>query len=164
MHTKIAGIAIAVALTTAALAGCSSTTSAVSSPSKAAAPVSTSASPIVKAPAAPKKAAAPSLTVSQEQALIAAKGYLADGSGFSYQGLIDQLDSSAGNGFSVADATAAVNSLNADYNAQAAIAAKAYAQDGSGFSRASMIAQLDSPDGNKFTPAQAAYGATAAGL
>ena len=111
-------------------------------------------------PAAP---AGPTLTVSQAQAVIAAKGYLSMGAGFSYQGLIDQLSSAYGNGFSVADATTAVNSLNADYNAQAVIAAKGYLAMG-GFSHASLVAQLVSAYGNKFTPEQAEFAATQVGL
>lgn len=83
-------------------------------------------------PAAP---VSPALTVAQRQALIAAKGYVSMGSGFSHQGLIDQLSSAYGNGFSVADATTAVDSLAVDYNAQAVLAAKGYLSLG-GFSHA----------------------------
>lgn len=107
--------------------------------------------------------AGPALTVSQQQAVIAANGYLRLGGGFSYQGLIDQLSSPYGNGFSVADATVAVNSLNADYNAQAVLAAKGYLSLG-GFSHASLVEQLTSSYGNKFTVAQAEYAATQVGL
>lgn len=144
-----------IALTAVALTGCSASTTSPATVSHAAAAATK---------AAPAKPAGPTLTASQKQAVIAAKGYLALGSGFSYQGLIDQLDSSAGNGFSVADSTVAVRSLNADYNAQAKLAAKGYLSSGTGFSHASMITQLDSAAGNKFTPAQAAYGASAVGL
>jgi hypothetical protein len=108
--------------------------------------------------------AAPPLSVSQEQALIAARGYLADGQGFSYQGLIDQLSSTYGNGFSVPDATAAVNLLNADWNAQAVIAARGYLESGEGFSHESLVDQLSSPYGNQFTAAQAEYAVTQVGL
>jgi hypothetical protein len=111
--------------------------------------------------AAPAAPAGPALSVSQQQAAIAAKGYLM--MGFSYQGLIDQLSSTYGNGFSVPDATAAVNSLNADYNAQAVLAAKGYMSMG-GFSHASLVAQLTSSYGNKFTPEQAEYATTQVGL
>ena len=38
------------------------------------------------------------------QAVIAAKGYMTDGEGFSYQGLVDQLDSPYGSQFTVAQA------------------------------------------------------------
>lgn len=113
-------------------------------------------------PSADTTPAGPSLTVAQKQAVLAAQGYLNIG-GFSYQGLIDQLSSTAGNGFSVADATAAVDSLNADYNAQAVLAAQGYLKIG-GFSHASMVEQLSSSAGNKFTPAQAEYATTKVGL
>jgi hypothetical protein len=48
----------------------------------------------------------------------AAKQYLGL-QGFSQQALIDQLDSSAGGGYSVNDATVAVDSLTVDWNAEA---------------------------------------------
>jgi hypothetical protein len=98
------------------------------------------------------------------QAVDAAGSYLSEGSGFSQSGLIQQLTSQSGNGFSTAQATYAVNSLNPNWDAQAAIAAKGYVSDGSGFSRSSLIQQLTSQYGNGFTEAQAEYGATAAGL
>jgi hypothetical protein len=60
-------------------------------------------------PTTPPAPAAPALTLSQQQAVLAAQSYLRMGTGFSRQGLIDQLSSSYGNGFSVAYATAAVN-------------------------------------------------------
>lgn len=112
-------------------------------------------------------AAAPSgpvLSVAQQQAVVAATGYLSDGQGFSYQGLIDQLSSPYGNSFSVADATAAVNALNPDWNAQAVIAAKGYLSSGMGFSHASLVDQLTSAYGNKFTPEQAEYAVSQVGL
>jgi len=83
-------------------------------------------------------------------------------SGFSRQGLIDQLSSSAGSGYSVADATAAVDSLNADWNAEAVKSAKQYLAM-SGFSCQGLIGQLDSSAGDKYTVAQATYGAQQAG-
>jgi hypothetical protein len=105
----------------------------------------------------------PSLTASQEQAVEAAKNYLSLGQGFSRAGLIDQLSSGAGSGFSVADATVAVDSLHIDYDAQAVLAAKAYISLGSGFSHAGLVEQLESAAGSKFTAAQAEYGADHAG-
>ena len=54
-----------------------------------------------------------------------AKQYLST-QAFSQQGLIDQLDSSAGGGYSVNDATVAVDSLTVDWNAEAVQAAKEY--------------------------------------
>ncbi len=102
-------------------------------------------------------------TVSEQQALTAAQGYLSDGQGFSRQGLIDQLDSSAGDGFSEADATWAVDHSDANWDQQAVEAAKGYMQMG-GFSRSSLIDQLTSSAGDKFTYSQAVYAADKVGL
>jgi hypothetical protein len=108
--------------------------------------------------------AAPGPTVSdaEQNAIAAAKQYLQE-SPFSRQGLIDQLDSSAGSGFSAADATAAVDSLNVNWNAEAEQDAKQYMQQSS-FSCQALVQQLDSSAGSQFTPAQAQYGATKAGV
>ena len=84
-------------------------------------------------------------------------------SGFSRQGLIDQLSSSAGNGYSVSDATVVVDSLHVDWNAQAARSAKDYLQT-SPFSCQGLIEQLSSSAGGQFTVAQAQYAATKVGL
>jgi len=82
--------------------------------------------------------------------------------GFSQQGLIDQLDSPYGGGYSVNDATVAVDSLTVDWNAEAVQSAKEYLAT-QPFSCNNLIQQLDSPYGGKFTVAQATYGATQAG-
>jgi hypothetical protein len=125
-----------------------------------------------KAKAAPKVTAppvtAPPVTtppapVLNKNAVQAAKQYLNAEPGFSQAGLIAQLDSPDGSGFSVADATAAVDSLTVNWDAQAVDAAKNYNSSIGGFSCSSMIQQLDSPDGGQFTVAQATYGATQAG-
>jgi Host cell surface-exposed lipoprotein/Protein of unknown function (DUF732) len=105
----------------------------------------------------------PAGTVSELSALQSAQSYLDMGSGFSRLGLIDQLDSAAGEGFSKADATWAVSHLKVDWNAQAVLSAKGYMAIG-GFSRNSLINQLDSAAGEKFTRAQAIYAAKAVGL
>jgi hypothetical protein len=104
----------------------------------------------------------PSLTASQQNAVREAQQYLAT-SAFSRQGLIDQLSSSYGSGYSVADATAAVDSLNADWNAEAVKSAKQYLSM-QGFSCTNLIQQLDSSYGDKYTVAQATYGAQQAGV
>jgi len=114
--------------------------------------------------AKPSAPAGPVLSVSQQQAFLAAKGYLATGMGFSHQGLIDQLSSSYGSGFSVPDATVAVDALGADWNAQAVISAKGYIATGMGFSHQGLIDQLSSAYGGKFTPEQAAYAVAQVGL
>lgn len=104
----------------------------------------------------------PPLTQQEQSALASAKQYLSTEPGFSQQGLIDQLDSPDGGGYSVNDATVAVDSLNENWNAQAVLAAKNYLQT-QPFSCSDLIQQLDSPDGGEFTAAQATYGATQAG-
>ncbi len=90
-----------------------------------------------------------------------AKQYL-DMTGFSRRGLIEQLSSDAGNGYDVADATAAVDSLDVDWNEQAVRSAKQYL-DMTGFSCSGLIEQLSSDAGSKYTEAQARYGAEQAG-
>jgi len=101
--------------------------------------------------------------VSQQQAIDAAQSYLDLGSGFSEKGLLKQLTSSYGNGFSWSDAEFAVRHLHPDWYAQAVEAAKGYMQLG-GFSRASLISQLTSDYGAGFTDRQAVYAADAVGL
>ena len=109
-----------------------------------------SSAPAQQAPAAPAKPAKPAVTASQQQALDSAQSYLGLDSGFSRQGLIDQLDSPYGGKFSVADATWATDHSGADWDAQAVLAAKGYMNLGTGFSRSGLIDQLDSPYGGKF--------------
>jgi hypothetical protein len=101
---------------------------------------------------------------SQQQAITAAQGYLTIGTGFSDYSLLQQLTSSAGDGFSRQDAQFAINYLHPDWDAQAAIAAKGYMALGTGFSHDSLLQQLESTSGDGFTPAQAAYGVAQAGL
>lgn len=102
------------------------------------------------------------LTFAQMQAARSARQYL-DISGFSRAGLIDQLSSDAGNGYAVADATAAVDSLGVDWNEQAVRSAKQYLEL-TGFSCKGLIEQLSSSAGNQYTVAQATYGARQAGV
>jgi Host cell surface-exposed lipoprotein len=85
------------------------------------------------------------------------------GSGFSYESLLQQLTSSAGDGFSTADAEFAINHLHPDWDQQAVDAAKGYMQMG-GFSRDGLIQQLTSSYGDGFTEAQAEYAASQVGL
>jgi hypothetical protein len=120
------------------------------------APAKTTQAPAPAQPAGP--------TESQQQALASAQSYLDLGSGFSWQGLVDQLDSPYGGKFSVGDATWATNHSGADWNAQAVLAAQGYMALGTGFSRQGLIDQLDSPYGGKFTYAQAVYAAGKVGL
>ena len=119
--------------------------------------------PAANPPAAPPPAAkAPSETVSQKNARESAESYL-DYQAFSRQGLIRQLSSSAGEGFSRADAIYAVNHIDVDWNEQAAKAAKQYLETQS-FSRAGLIRQLESSAGEGFTHAQAVYAVNQVGL
>jgi host cell surface-exposed lipoprotein len=119
------------------------------------------ASPATAPPATTPPATSPGLTQQQKSAVASAKEYL-NTEAFSQQGLIDQLDSPDGSGYSVNDATIAVDSLTVDWNAEAVQAAKEYLQT-QPFSCNDLIQQLDSPDGDEFTVAQATYGATQAG-
>lgn len=105
--------------------------------------------------------AAEGLTGAQKNAVRSAKQYLSIG-GFSRNGLIDQLSSDAGDGYSVADATVAVDSLNVDWDKQAVRAAKQYLSI-SGFSCKGLIQQLSASAGDKYTKSQATYGAKQAG-
>jgi hypothetical protein len=84
-------------------------------------------------------------------------------SGFSRRGLIGQLSSEYGDKFGVEDSTAAVDSLNVDWNAQAARSAVQYLRL-SGFSCQGLIQQLSSEHGDKYTVGQATYGANQAGI
>jgi hypothetical protein len=109
-------------------------------------------------------ASTPAVSTSRQQALDSARSYLNDGQGFSRAGLINQLHSQAGEGFSLADATWAADHSGADWNAQAVMSAKSYMNDGQGFSRAGLIEQLTSAYGEQFTLAQATYAVSKAGL
>lgn len=104
------------------------------------------------------------MTASQQQAVQSAQSYLSDGQGFSEKGLLDQLTSSYGEGFSMADAQFAVSYLNPDWNAQAVESAQGYMNSGQGFSRQGLIDQLTSPYGEQFTYAQAVYAVDKIGL
>lgn len=105
--------------------------------------------------------ASDSLTPAQRNARRSAEGYLSM-KGFSKKGLIEQLSSDAGDGYAVADATAAVESLTVDWNEQAARSAKDYLNM-MGFSCKGLIEQLSSSAGDGFTPSEAEYGAKEAG-
>jgi hypothetical protein len=99
-----------------------------------------------------------------EQAIESAMGYLETGGGFSRAGLINQLSSSAGEGFPKGVAIFAVNHLRVNWNQQAVKSAKGYLETGGGFSRAGLIQQLSSSVGEGFTYAQAVYAANKVGL
>lgn len=100
---------------------------------------------------------APRLSGPQENARRSAQDYLAF-KAFSRAGLIEQLSSEYGSSFDVSDATAAVDSLNVDWNEQAARSAEEYLGF-KGFSCNGLIEQLSSEYGSQFTAEQATYGA-----
>jgi len=102
------------------------------------------------------------MTAAQKNAIGAAKDYLSL-TAFSRKGLIKQLSSKYGDGYSVKDATFAVDSLNINYNEQATKAAKSYLQL-THFSHSGLVKQLSSEYGAGYTHAQAEYGVSHAGL
>ncbi len=104
---------------------------------------------------------ADSLTGPQKNAVRSAETYLRM-QGFSRDGLIQQLSSEYGNAYEVADATAAVDSLNIDWNEQAVLSARLYLSM-QGFSCKGLIQQLSSSAGSQYTLSQATYGAKQAG-
>jgi hypothetical protein len=106
-------------------------------------------------------AVAQSLTGPQRNAVRSAESYL-DMAGFSRQGLIAQLSSSYGDGYDVADATIAVDSLSVDWNVQAERSATQYLEM-MGFSCRGLIEQLSSDAGDKYSVSEATYGAQQAG-
>lgn len=101
-------------------------------------------------------------TVAERQAIGAAHDYLRM-SGFSKQGLIDQLDSKYADGYSKAVATYAVNHISVNWAYQAVRVARAYLKM-THFSRRALIAQLSSPYGDEFTRRQAIHAANRVGL
>ena len=117
--------------------------------------VATNGSPLASAPVREI------LAGPQKNAVRSAEQYLRI-SGFSRAGLIEQLSSDAGEGYSLLDATVAVDSLNIDWNENAARSASQYLKI-SGFSCKSLIEQLSSGAGEKYTIDQATYGARQAG-
>ncbi|MBB5501565.1 Ltp family lipoprotein [Paraburkholderia sp. MM5384-R2] len=101
------------------------------------------------------------LTGPQNNAARSARQYLSM-QGFSRNGLIEQLSSDAGDGYKVADATVAVDSLNRDWNQEAVRSAKQYLSM-QGFSCKGLIQQLSSSAGDRYTVSQATFGAKQAG-
>ena len=137
------------------------TGAASSSGSPSAAVSSAAASSAPSTPAAP---AGPSMTAAQQQAVEAAEGYLSEGQGFSEQGLLQQLTSSAGDGFAKSDAEFAIHYLNPNWDQEAVDAANGYLSEGQGFSEQGLLQQLTSSAGDGFTQAQAEYAASKVGL
>jgi hypothetical protein len=122
-------------------------------------PISAPAAPTTQAPPAPAPStpSTPAMTPTQQQAVEAAQQYLTGGEGFSAEGLLQQLTSSYGNGFSAADAQFAINYLNPNWDAQAVESAQGYMQTEPGWSQSGLEQQLTSTYGSGFTQAQADY-------
>ena len=97
----------------------------------------------------------------QKNAVRSAEQYI-NMTGFSREGLIEQLSSEYGDGYRVDDATIAIDSLNIDWNEQAVRSAEQYL-DMTGFSCDGLIEQLSSSAGSKYTVSEANYGAQQAG-
>ncbi|MEP0191018.1 MAG: Ltp family lipoprotein [Erythrobacter sp.] len=110
---------------------------------------------------AAEESGADRLTGPQRNAVRSAQNYV-DMMGFSRAGLIDQLSSSAGDGYDQADAIIAVDSLDIDWNQEAAQSAQNYI-DMMGFSCSGLIDQLSSSAGDKYTKSEAQYGAEKVG-
>lgn len=111
---------------------------------------------------APKPKPTPTYTVSQENAIRTAKGYL-QYQAFSKKGLIQQLTSKYADHFPRADARFAVNHLKVNWFREAVKAAKGYLKT-QGFSHDGLVQQLQSKYGDQFTHRQAEYAAHAVGL
>ena len=116
---------------------------------------------VTRRPARPPAEPSDGLTAAQRNAVRSANAYLRF-SGFSRQGLIEQLSSDFGDGYNRGDATAAVDSLRVDWNEQAARSAATYLSM-TGFSCKGLIEQLSSDAGDRYTVGQATHGATQAG-
>ena len=89
------------------------------------------------------------------RALASAENYL-EFSGFSKQGLYEQLSSDFGEGFTEAEAQYAVDHVDADWNKEAVESARRYLEH-SPMSRDGLIEQLTSSYGEGFTYEQAVY-------
>jgi hypothetical protein len=113
------------------------------------------------APAAP---AVPQFTTAQEQAISSAESYLQSEPGFSKLGLISQLHSKYGEGFSEKLAVFAVSHVKVNWFRQAVYSARNYMQNEPGWSYSGLVDQLHSPYGENFTLRQAEYAAHKVGL
>ncbi|MFQ7473261.1 MAG: Ltp family lipoprotein, partial [Anaerovoracaceae bacterium] len=103
----------------------------------------------------PTKTAVPEVTMGEINALQSAKDYL-EYSGFSYKGLIEQLEYE---GYSNKEATYAADNCGADWKKEAIRVAQDYI-DYTSFSKQGLIEQLKYEG---FTSEQAAYGASGVG-
>lgn len=125
-------------------------------------PAATSEASIASSPPSTTTTPKPTMTVSQANAVASAKQYLQT-QAFSRAGLVKQLSSKYGEGFSKADAVYAVNHIKVNWNQEAVKSAKHYLSQ-QPFSRDGLIQQLESKYGESFTHAQAVYGVDHTGL
>ena len=95
------------------------------------------------------------LSAEQENAVRSAQDYLSYGA-FSRKGLINQLSSDAGDGYSLEASTYAVDLLDIDYNEQAVKSAREYLEHGA-FSRKGLINQLSSDAGDGYSLEASTY-------
>jgi len=153
---KLMSVGTAIVVVLALGAGCASQSATQQSVDQAA------ATKAAKATGHKQKKQQKTETVAQANARQAAENYLST-MPFSRNGLIHQLSSKAGSGFSMKDAIYGTDAAGADWNKQAALAAKNYL-DTMPFSRDGLIHQLESQAGSGFTHAQAVYGVNKAGL
>jgi Domain of unknown function (DUF4190)/Host cell surface-exposed lipoprotein len=164
-YIGLAGAALTIALIAAGVSASSSNLGAGSPPVVSTVGPATSSAPssapVTSAAPAP---AAPQYTTAQQQAIDSAESYLSEGQGFSKAGLYQQLHSQAGEGFSASLARFAINHIRVNWKHQAVLSARSYMQTEPGWSYSGLVQQLDSPDGEQFTVAQAEYAAKAVGL
>jgi Host cell surface-exposed lipoprotein len=116
------------------------------------------------APAVPAVPAVPQFTTAQQQAIASAESYLQSEPGFSKLGLISQLHSPYGEGFSEKLAVFAVAHVKVNWFRQAVYAARSYMRNEPGWSYSGLVDQLHSPYGENFTLRQAEYAARKVGL
>jgi hypothetical protein len=113
-------------------------------------------------PIAVATAPAEATTLAQRQAIGSAHDYLR-AMPFSRAGLIHQLHSPYGEGFSLRVSTYAVDHITVSWRYQAYRSARSYLRI-MHFSRAGLIHQLESYYGERFTHWQAVYGVNRVGL
>jgi Host cell surface-exposed lipoprotein len=155
---SIAGLATALAITSCSSPRTSQTAANSSASTYAVQP------PPASSPTPASSPAAPQYTVAQQQAIASAQNYLSMGQGFSKAGLIKQLHSRYGEGFSRKLAIFAVKHVKVNWFHQAVLSAKGYMKTQPGWSYSGLVQQLSSQYGEQFTVAQAQYAAKAVGL
>ena len=122
--------AAAVVMSVAILVALAASGSSSSSSSGGSAPASTGSGGSAPAQSNSAAPSGPQYTPGQQNAINAAQNYLSTAP-FSKQGLIQQLSSSAGDGYPYADAVFAVEHIQVDWDQEAVKAAKNYLQTSS---------------------------------